>query len=334
MPKQPLKTYRAVGERWKIGTVARRLNISASLLRAWEKLGIVRPSRSGSSYRVYTDDDLRVLRRAVYLRRSMGLNAPAILNQLRQEGLLIHRAAQPAPAQPSVGPLLRKLRLERGESLATVARAVHVSIGFLSNLERAQTSVSIGAMRKLAQHYGLNILDFFSPAEAKRPLVRAAERRILQGSEGVQMELLASGKIIMEPHLFRVAPGAGSGEFYSHEGEEFLHLTRGRLVIVAGGSRVQPRPGRQLLFREQNPAPLVQPRKNRNGHPLDQHAADILAGCPASISARNSYAARQRGLDLSKVMLVVPGHLVEFVSERADPGFTVDVFQVSIFFVV
>ena len=231
MPKQPLKTYPAVGERLKIGTVARRLNISASLLRAWEKLGIVRPSRSGSSYRVYTDDDLRVLRRAVYLRRSMGLNAPAILNQLRQEGLLIHRAAQPAPAQPSVGPLLRKLRLERGESLATVARAVHVSIGFLSNLERAQTSVSIGAMRKLAQHYGLNILDFFSPAEAKRPLVRAAERRILQGSEGVQMELLASGKIIMEPHLFRVAPGAGSGEFYSHEGEEFLFLTRGRLVI-------------------------------------------------------------------------------------------------------
>jgi len=191
----------------------------------------------------------------------MGLNAPAILNQLRQEGLLIHRAVLPSPAQPSIGPLLRKLRLERGESLATVARAVRVSIGFLSNLERAQTSVSIGAMRKLAQHYGLNILDFFSPAEAKRPLVRAAERRILQGSEGVQMELLASGKIVMEPHLFRVAAGAGSGEFYSHEGEEFLFLTRGRLVILLEDREFRLSAGDSFYFESKIPHRWFNPGK-------------------------------------------------------------------------
>lgn len=202
------------------------------MLRAWEKLGVVRPMRTDSSYRIYTNHDLRVLHRAVYLRRSLGLNAPAIVNQLRREGLLNQTARQQTAEQPSVGPLFRKLRLQRGESLSMVARAVGVSIGFLSNLERSQTSVSIGAMRKLAQYYNLNILDFFSPGEEKHPLVRAGERHILQGGEGVQMELLASGKIIMEPHLFRVQPGAGSGEFYSHEGEEFLYLTRGELVIV------------------------------------------------------------------------------------------------------
>jgi quercetin dioxygenase-like cupin family protein len=36
---------------------------------------------------------------------------------------------------------------------------------------------------------------------------------------------------MMEPHLFRVAPGARIDASHSHEGEEFLYLVRGRLHI-------------------------------------------------------------------------------------------------------
>src|ERR1700676_1820893 len=148
-----------IQESLKIGAVARRLGISASLLRTWEKLGLARPVRTDSNYRMYTKEDLRVLRRAVYFRRMRGLNAPAILDRLQQEGLLNHKKAAAAPEQPSIGPRLRKLRLERGESLSTVAQAVNISIGFLSNLERAQSTASVAIMRKLTQYYGLNILD-------------------------------------------------------------------------------------------------------------------------------------------------------------------------------
>src|ERR1700678_424726 len=152
-----------VGEALKVGAVAQRLGVSASMVRSWEKLGLASPTRSQSKYRLYTNDDLRVLRRAIYLRRVQGLNAPAILNQLKQEGLLNHRDAGPAEEQSSIGPRFRKLRLQRGEALATVANAVGVSIGFLSNLERSQSGASIGIMRKLAQYYVLNILDLFTP---------------------------------------------------------------------------------------------------------------------------------------------------------------------------
>ena len=55
-----------------------------------------------------------------------------------------------------MGPRLRQLRLKRDESLATVAEAVDVSVGFLSNLERSQSGASVGIMRRLAQYYGLN----------------------------------------------------------------------------------------------------------------------------------------------------------------------------------
>jgi DNA-binding transcriptional MerR regulator/uncharacterized cupin superfamily protein len=248
-PKKGTKrSVRKVGEALKVGAVAQRLGVSASMVRSWEKLGLARPARSQSKYRLYTNDDLRVLRRAIYLRRVQGLNAPAILSQLKQEGLLNHREAGPADEQSSIGPRFRKLRLQRGESLATVANSVGVSIGFLSNLERSQSGASIGIMRKLAQYYGLNILDLFNPIDGTGPLVRPRDRKSLKGGPGVQMELLASGKITMEPHLFRVAPGAGSGDSYSHEGEEFLYLVRGRLDIVLAAEEFQLRAGDSFYF--------------------------------------------------------------------------------------
>jgi DNA-binding transcriptional MerR regulator/uncharacterized cupin superfamily protein len=246
--KEAARSRKKVGEALKVGAVAERLGVSASMVRSWEKLGLAKPARSQSKYRLYTNDDLRVLRRAIYLRRVQGLNAPAILNQLRQEGLLNHRAAGPAEEQSSIGPRFRKLRLQRGESLATVANAVGVSIGFLSNLERSQSGASISIMRKLAQYYGLNILDLFNPIDGTGPLVRPRDRKSLEGGPGVHMELLASGKITMEPHMFRLAPGAGSGESYSHEGEEFLYLVRGRLDIELAGEAFQLRTGDSFYF--------------------------------------------------------------------------------------
>ncbi len=259
--KKASRSTRKVGEALKVGAVAQRLGVSASMVRSWEKLGLASPARSQSKYRLYTNDDLRVLRRAIYLRRVQGLNAPAILNQLKQEGLLNHRDAGPAEEQSSIGPRFRKLRLQRGESLATVANAVGVSIGFLSNLERSQSGASISIMRKLAQYYGLNILDLFNPIDGTGPLVRPSDRKSLEGGPGVHMELLASGKITMEPHLFRVAAGAGSGESYSHDGEEFLYLVRGRLDIELAGEKFQLRAGDSFYFTSRTQHRWVNPGK-------------------------------------------------------------------------
>jgi DNA-binding transcriptional MerR regulator/uncharacterized cupin superfamily protein len=249
------------GESLKIGDVARRLGVSPSLVRAWERLGLAQPARTDSKYRVYTNEDIKALRRAVYLRRVQGLNAAAIARQLKQEGLLRDGAPAQAPDASLLGRQLRKLRLQRGESLSTVADAVGVSIGFLSNLERSQSGASIGIMRKLAQYYGLNILDFFDPLDATGPLVRPKDRKILEGGPGVQMELLASGKITMEPHLFRVEPGAGSGESYAHEGEEFLYIVSGRLSITVEGKQFDLHPGDSFYFRSQTPHHWSNPGK-------------------------------------------------------------------------
>jgi len=244
----------------KISEVARRVGISASMIRAWERIGMVRPFRAESSYRFYSENDIAILRRAVYLRRYRGLNAPAILEQLREEGYL-NSGLVKDKARDSVGPTLRRLRIQRGESLQAVANAAGVSVGFLSNLERSQSSASVSTMQKLAHYYGLNILDFFDRAENPHPHVRAADRKILSGGPGVYMELLAWGPIVMEPHIFRIEPGAHSGESYSHEGQEFLYVLSGNFTLTLEDALYEMSAGDSLYFESSRPHSFANPGK-------------------------------------------------------------------------
>jgi hypothetical protein len=50
----PIPVMNGMGESLKIGDVARRLGVSASLVRAWERLGLTQPARTDSKYRIYT----------------------------------------------------------------------------------------------------------------------------------------------------------------------------------------------------------------------------------------------------------------------------------------
>jgi transcriptional regulator with XRE-family HTH domain len=214
----------------RISQVAGRVGISSSALRAWEFLGLVTPQRTASRYRMYSEADVRLLQRAVFLRRARGLNPAAIVHELKRQGVV----TAPAEAAALPGQRFRRLRARRGLSLAQVARATGVSIGFLSALERGQMRASVATLRRVARFYRTNILSFFEAAAENPRLVRRQQRKILETAPGVRMELLAWGRTAMEPHLFRIEPGGGSGESYTHEGEEFLHVLRGQFEIWLG----------------------------------------------------------------------------------------------------
>jgi DNA-binding transcriptional MerR regulator/mannose-6-phosphate isomerase-like protein (cupin superfamily) len=245
------KSPKRVGARpLRISEVARRVGISSSALRAWEALGLIVPRRSESRYREYSESDVRTLRRAIFLRRARGLNPAAIVHVLKRQGVAI--APPDVPRVP--GQRFRRLRTRRGLSLTQVARATGVSVGFLSALERGQMRSSVATLRRIARFYRTNILSLFEAAEENPRLVRPAQRKILETTPGVRMELLAWGHTAMEPHLFRVRPGGGSGESYAHEGEEFLHVLRGDFEIwLSGGEHYRLKPGDSLYFESSTP---------------------------------------------------------------------------------
>jgi len=177
------------------------------------------------------------------------MNAPAIVQTLKREGRVKPAADGKAGA---IGAHLRQLREKRKLSLAQVAKAVGISVGFLSALERSQMSGSVGTLRKLARFYKTNILDFFNAAGASKQ-VRADERKVLEAGPGVRMELLAWGNTVMEPHLFRVAPNSGSGDSYTHAGEEFLYILRGELAITVNDEQFHLKPGDSFYFESAMP---------------------------------------------------------------------------------
>jgi len=234
----------------RISDVARRVGISSSALRAWESLGLVVPRRTQSKYRLYTVADVRVLQRAIFLRRARGLNPAAIVHVLKRQGVV----SIPAESVLSPGQRFRRLRQKRNLSLVQVARATGVSVGFLSALERGQMRASVATLTRIARYYRTNLLSFFDDSKNSSRLVPPAERRVLETTKGVRMELLAWGNKAMEPHLFRVKPGSGSGEPYTHEGEEFLHVIRGTFEIWIGNEEhYKLKPGDSLYFESSTP---------------------------------------------------------------------------------
>src|SRR2546430_9882518 len=128
--KNSLEEFSAPREKrlLRISEVARRVGISSSALRAWEALGLVTPQRTQSRYRLYGESEVRLLQRAIFLRRARGLNPPAIVHVLKRQG---------AVSRPAEGALVpwqrfRRLRAKRGHCLGHVGKANCVSVGSLS----------------------------------------------------------------------------------------------------------------------------------------------------------------------------------------------------------
>ncbi len=234
---------------FRISEAARMVGISASSLRNWERMGLITAARSQGRYRLYSQELLKKLRKIKYLRTVQRVGPAGIVVMLKGERENAREPSGPIHKQRAIALKLRQLRREHGLTLAAVARQTGVSVSFLSSLEHGYANASIATLQKLARLYETNVLAFFADENDSRRLVRARERKILAPNPGVQMELLAFGKKVMEPHLFRIAPGATSGGSYSHEGEEFIYVLQGKLEVWMDEiERYVIEPGDSLYF--------------------------------------------------------------------------------------
>jgi DNA-binding transcriptional MerR regulator len=212
------------GGGYRIGQVARRIGVSASALRLWERQGLVRPSRSAGRYRLYSDADVARLTRVARMRNDQ-VNAPGIR-------LLLDPSARPGSTRN--GERLRTMRRARGLSLREAAQAAGLSASFVSAVERGTTGASVSALQRLTRAYDATLLGLFAARPAEGRIVRPAERPVLHLGDGVRIEQLARDAEQLEPQLFVLAPGASSDGAYSHDGEEFLYVLAGALSLWIG----------------------------------------------------------------------------------------------------
>ncbi len=241
----------------RIGEAARRVGVSPSALRLWERQGLVLPSRSARRYRLYSDADVEHLSRIRRLRDQERLNAAGIRRALGDAA-----GAGPHAERNVDGRLLRRLRARRGMSLREASQGTGLSISFISALERGVSGASVATLQRLTAAYGTTLAELAGgPHNGGPRLLRADDRQALQLAGGsVRIEQLAHGARALEPQLFVLAPGASSDGDYTHEGEEFVYLLAGALTVWVGADETYRlrRPGDALCF------PSMLPHRWRN----------------------------------------------------------------------
>ena len=241
---------------FSIGEVSQAVGLAPQTLRLWERERLIKPRRTDRGYRVYTEPDVRRLREIKQLRKVEGLNFAAIRKQLGDAPQTVgSNGSASGDSSEAPGERLRRLRIRAHKTLKEVSAATGLSISFISALERGGSGASVASLRLLAEAYGVNMREVFgADLEQSSPLVRGAERPVMQWDNGVRFEEMASGEKVMDPSYIRVPPGAGSEGFYSHNGEEFIYVLSGLLFVELKDQGTFPvAPGDTLYFPSTTP---------------------------------------------------------------------------------
>lgn len=149
----------------------------------------------------------------------------------------------------NIGSKIKKLRKARKLTLQEVARETGFSPALISQIENNNVSPPIATLSKLARFFDVKMGLFFedSEEESKFEVVRRHERRVVSRviskagtGHGYTYEALSFRKRNkkMEPFLLTVSERAAEETLYTHEGEEFLLIIRGRAEVILEDQRL------------------------------------------------------------------------------------------------
>jgi transcriptional regulator with XRE-family HTH domain len=164
--------------------------------------------------------------------------------------------ATPSDLAETIGARLRGARQRQGRTLEHVATVAGLSVAFLSRLERGAANASIGNLISLARALGQPLAGLFEDIGGGTPryvLRRADEAAAswLRSPAGYAWRRLGGDLRNARLDAFELVFPAGPRkaiELVSHEGEEFLEVTRGRLEFHLGQERLEMAPGDTLHF--------------------------------------------------------------------------------------
>jgi transcriptional regulator with XRE-family HTH domain len=144
----------------------------------------------------------------------------------------------------AIGRKIKELRMHRGMKLKELSQLVGVTASFLSQVERGVAVPSISSLKKISDAFGISIASFFGEKEEDKavsefsPVVKKAQRKILQPSPGVTYHLLSrnlQGKIEFLLAIYEGGASTGSAP-YTHRGEECALVLKGKLEVEVGSS--------------------------------------------------------------------------------------------------
>jgi transcriptional regulator with XRE-family HTH domain len=145
------------------------------------------------------------------------------------------RPVNPSPeATPiSIGPKLRATRLAQGLTIAQLSEAAGLNKGFISRIERDETSPSVTTLVTICQVLSLPIGSLFEPPVHEVIHLADAPRINFGGSRLAERLLTPRSEPGLQLIRSSLHPGASGGDdFYTINCEvEVLHVLAGRITL-------------------------------------------------------------------------------------------------------
>lgn len=163
-----------------------------------------------------------------------------------------------------VGPRLRALRHERGDTLAEMSEATGISVSTLSRLEAGQRRPTLGLLLPLARAHGVALDELVNAPETGDPRVRL---RPVQ-RHGMTMLALTRRPGGLQAYKLVIPPRGGGTEQRSHEGYDWLYVLAGRLRLLLAERDLTLLPGEVAEFDTRTPHWFGS---------ADREAAEVLA---------------------------------------------------------
>ncbi len=145
---------------------------------------------------------------------------------------------------------LRKRRKELGLTMQQVADQAHLSVGFISQIERGITTPSLSSLVAVSRVLGLHVSEFLHQPDGKAAQTRHNERPVYAVSENsITYERLSSSfpGSVLRSVIIHEPPGH-RGEPIAHEGEEMLFILQGAVTVEVDGQRTVLQKGDSIHF--------------------------------------------------------------------------------------
>jgi transcriptional regulator with XRE-family HTH domain len=135
-----------------------------------------------------------------------------------------------------IGERIRNLRQSSNLTQEELAERAGLTKGFISQIERDQTSISLDSLVKMLEALDENISDFFQEASQEKIAYREKDRVAIEKEKIDKFELLVPGATNrrLEPILLTLRKGEATPKEKPHEGEEFGFVLRGRVNLRFG----------------------------------------------------------------------------------------------------
>src|SRR6266566_8918062 len=116
---------------------------------------------------------------------------------------------------PAVGRQIRRWRSERGLTLAKVAKASGLNVGYLSQIENDKASPSLACLASLSSALDVPIAWFLVDEDRAPEITRASERRWREQAGGRASRIDSRGSSDISIVEVEAEPGHGTG-VHSH----------------------------------------------------------------------------------------------------------------------